>query len=331
MEWSHLSKVELHLHLDCCLSYACAAQIDPSLTMEEYGTNFIAPAKCYDLHDFLSRVPRSLALMQTEEQLRLVTADLFAQLAAENVLYAEIRFAPLLHTERGLEAGEVVAIVETAVAEAVRDSGIEARLILCTLRHYSAVQSLETVQLVDQFRWSYVAGFDIAADEAGYPIDAHVAAFQYAHDRGIPCTAHAGEARGPDSVWETLHSFKPSRLGHGVRSIEDPLLLDHLRQQQIHLEVCPTCNIQTDIYDAYADHAIDTLYRSGLSLGVNTDARTISNISFCQVFVKLHHAFGWDSEHFYHCNRSALKAAFVAEDVRQQLLTRLFDGYQNML
>ena len=328
MDWNRLPKVELHLHLDCSLSYAVVSQIDPSITLEEYRAAFIAPAKCVDLADCLTRASRGVALMQTEEQLRLVTLDLFEQLDLDNVLYAEIRFAPLLHTAQGLSARQVVASVEEATAQAVRSTGIEARLLLCTLRHFSAAQSLETVQMVEQFRGTYVAGFDIAADEAGYPIDAHIAAFQYAHQRGIPCTAHAGEARGPDSVWETLQYFAPSRIGHGVRSIEDPVLLDHLREHQIHLEVCPTCNVQIDIYDAYADHPIDRLVRAGVSVGVNTDTRTMTHVTLGQEYTRLHQTFGWQAQDFYHCNRNALSAAFVPEDVRNELLARLVDGYQ---
>jgi adenosine deaminase len=269
-----------------------------------------------------------LALMQTKEQLRLVTLDLFEQLRKDNLLYAEIRFAPLLHTEKGLSTREVVASVEAATAEAVHNTGIEARLILCTCRHVVAEQSLETVHLVEDFRGTYVAGFDIACDEAGFPVDAHIPAFQYAREAGIPCTAHAGEARGPDSVWETLEHFTPSRLGHGVRSIEDPALVEHLREQQIHLEVCPTCNIQIDLYDTYSDHPIDKLYRAGISLNVNTDDRTISNITLSQEYEKMHQTFGWEPDDFYHCNRNALKAAFVQDNVRNKLLERLAEGYQ---
>ena len=125
MNFQHLPKVELHLHLDCSLSYAVVSQIDPAITREEYQAKFIAPAKCVDLMDYLTRAPSSYPLMQTEEQLRMVTLDLFEQLQQDNVIYAEIRFAPLLHTEEGLSAHQVVASVEAATAEAVRKTGIE--------------------------------------------------------------------------------------------------------------------------------------------------------------------------------------------------------------
>ena len=328
MDWTRLPKVELHQHLNCSLSYQVVSQIEPSITLEEYRTNFIGPAKCTDLADLLTRARSGYPLMQTAEHLRLVTLDLFEQLRRENVLYAEIRYAPLRHTEGGLSAREVVASVEAATAEAVCRAGIEARIILCTLRFYPEAQSLETVRLVEDFRGTHVAGFDIAADKPGNVIDAHIPAFRYARDKGIPYTAHAGETRGPIIVWETLEHFAPSRLGHGVRSIEDPALIERLRQQQIHLEMCPSCNVQTNIYDTYADHPIDKLYRAGISVGVNTDARTLVNITLSQEYEKLHQTFGWDTEDFFHCNRNALEAAFLPDDVRDQLLARLADGYQ---
>ncbi len=331
MEWTKLPKIELHLHLDCSLSYAIVSQIDPSITLEDYRTNFIAPAKCLDLADYLARAPSNFPLMQTPEHLRLVTLDLFEQLREDNVIYAEIRFAPLLHTEGGLSAREVVANVEAATAQAVRSTGIEARIILCALRYLSAEQSLETVHLVEEFGGTYVAGFDIAADKPGNVIDAHLPAFQYARDQRILYTAHAGETRGLENVWETVQHFAPSRIGHGVCSITDPELLEHLRQHSIHLEACPSSNVQTDCYDTYADHPIDRLYRAGISVGVNTDTRTIGNITLSQEYEKLHQTFGWDAEDFYQCNRNALEAAFVPEDVRDDLLNRLRDGYRTYL
>jgi adenosine deaminase len=172
-----------------------------------------------------------------------------------------------------------------------RSTGIEARIILCTLRFFSEAQSLETVHLVEDFAGTYVAGFDIAADRPGNVFDDHLAAFQYARDKGIPYTAHAGETRGPGNVWDTVRHFAPSRLGHGVPCLERPALVEHLRQHRIHLKVCPTSNIQANTFDTYPDHPIDKLYRAGISVGVNTDARTISNITLGQEYAKLHHTF----------------------------------------
>jgi adenosine deaminase len=328
MEWHLLPKVELHLHLDCNLSYEVVSAIDPSVTKEDYLQDYIAPEKCIDLADFLKRAVKGFALMQTREQLQLVVHDLFKQLVADNVLYAEIRFAPLQHLQQGLTPYEVVAATEKATAAAIKETGIEARLILCTLRHFTEAQSLQTAQLVQQFKGTQVTGFDIAADEAGFPIDAHITAFKYAREKNIFCTAHAGEAKGAASVWETLQYFGPSRIGHGIRSFEDEKLITHLKEHKIHLEICPTCNVQINIYDTYKNHPVDKLYRSGVSLNINTDARTICNINLNREYEKLQQNFGWAMDDFYTTNVNALQAAFIPDEVKTILLAKLKAGYK---
>jgi len=318
-----IPKVELHLHLDCSLSYAAVSRLDPSISRAEYDREFVAPPLCASLADFLTRAPRGFRLMQTRDALRLATEDVFEQLRADGVLYAELRFAPLLHLLRGLTPEEVVEAVDRATEQCIAATGIEARLILCTLRHFSAEQSLATAQLVERFRGSRVVALDIAGDEAGYPLDAHIAAFRYVADHGLHRTAHAGEACGAASVWETLRVLQPSRIGHGVRSAEDGSLVEHIRQRRIHLEVCPSSNVQTRASASYAEHAVDRLYRAGVSLGISTDTRTITNVTLRQEYARLREHFAWGDAEFLACNREALRAAFIDEDVRERLLTRL--------
>jgi adenosine deaminase len=323
-----LPKCELHLHLDCSLSYEVVSKIDPSVTIEDYQQNYIAPAKCTDLADFLTRAVKGFTLMQTKEQLQLVVHDLFKQMAADNMLFAEIRFAPLHHLQKGLTAYDVVATVEEATAEAVKETGIEARLILCTLRHYTEEQSMITVKLAEQFKNTYVAGFDIAGDEAGFPITNHVAAYIYAKEKGIHCTAHAGEAKGAESVWETLEYFGPTRIGHGTRSTDDKKLVDHLCKNNIHLELCPTCNVVIDIYNQYIDHPIDKLYKAGVPLSINTDCRTIANITLNKEYQKMQDVFGWIINDFYTCNTNALMAAFIPVELKEKLHAKLYAAYK---
>lgn len=328
MNLTTIPKVELHLHLDCGLSFDVVKKIDPDITEEKYLDSFVAPDKCHNLADFLTRAVKGYALMQTQEQLEWVVVDLFDQLAADHTLYAEIRFAPLQHLEQGLTPYEVVNITEKATSACIAKTGVEARLILCTLRHFTADQSLETVKLVEQFKGTTVAGFDIAADEAGFGIRNHIDAFNYAHAHGLHVTAHAGEAKGPESVWETLSHFKPSRIGHGVRSIEDAALIAFLKQQKIHLETCPSCNVQIDIYKRYEDHPVDALYRAGVSISINTDAPTIVNITKIREYQKLQEVFGWTPQDFYQCNLAALEHAFVDAATRQRLLLELASSQQ---
>ncbi len=327
MDFKTLPKVELHLHADCSLSYAVVSRLNPSITQDEYRNNFIPPAKCSNLVEVLTRATNSIALMQTEEQIRLVIFDVFEQLQRENVLYAELRFAPLLHTEKGLSAEDAIEIVEAAASSASQTTGVETRLILCTLRHFSAERSMQTAKLVERFKGTLVTALDIAGDEAGFPLEAHIPAFQFAAQNWILCTAHAGESRDAHSVWETLRVLKPSRIGHGVHSSEDPTLIEYLRRKHIHLEVCPTSNFRTNAVDIYAEHPIARFYEAGLSLSVSTDGRTLCNISLTQEYEKLHDTFGWDETHFFQCNLNAIRAAFLPETLKQRLESKLREGY----
>jgi adenosine deaminase len=330
MDFKALPKVELHLHADCSLSYAVVSRLNPSITQDEYRKDFVPPTKSASLVEVLKRATNSVALMQTEEQLRLVILDVFDQLQQENVVYAELRFAPLLHTEKGLSAEEVIEIVQAAASNASQATGVETRLILCTLRHFSAEQSMQTAMLVERFKGTLVTALDIAGDEAGFPLDAHIPAFQFAAQNGILLTAHAGESSGAESVWETLHALKPSRIGHGVHSIEDPTLIEYLKEEHIHLEVCPTSNFRTNAVDTYAEHPVARFYETGLSIGVSTDGRTLCNINLTREYEKLHHVFGWDTPHFLQCNVNAVRAAFLPEDVKQRLEGQLREGYKGM-
>lgn len=327
MNYTHLPKIELHLHLDCSLSYTVVQQLDPLISYEAYQKWFVGPVKCLDLADFITRAQKAIALMQNKEQLRLVTLDLFQQLLADRVIYAEMRFAPLEHTRQGLSAIEVVQAVNESVLEGIAQTGVEARIILCTLRHYDEAQSMETVKLVDHFAGTMVVGFDIAADEAGFPIDQHIKAFEYARERGLRCTAHAGEARGAESVWETLEHFHPHRIGHGVRCMEDRGLVNHLKKTKVYLEVCPTSNVQTNVYPSIQDHRINDIYEAGISMGINTDARAIVNVTLSSEYQRLHQIFNWQKKHFLKCNLEALEHAFIDQELKSSLKAQLLAAY----
>jgi adenosine deaminase len=328
MELRSLPKVELHLHLDCSLSYRAVSELAPSVTREEYDRDYIAPGHCANLADFLSRAPKGFRLMQTEDALRLVTEDLFQQLVEDGVMYAEIRFAPLLHTERGLAPDRVVTVVEQTVDRLCRETGMQAGIILCTLRHFSEAQSLRTTKLVKNFRGSRVAALDLAGDEAGFPLDEHIAAYQFAKEHGLFRTAHAGEGAGPESVWETLRRLEPQRIGHGTRSIEDPKLVEHLARERIHLELCPTANVQIiPSIGAMEEHPIDRLYHAGVSLNVNSDSRMLTPTTLSREYEALRRVFGWSGTELLRANLMGLDAAFIKDDMREQLKKRFVAAY----
>jgi adenosine deaminase len=267
-------------------------------------------------------------LMQTEDALRLATEDLFQQLVEDGVIYAEIRFAPLLHTERGLHAERVVEVVERSVERLIQETGMQAGVILCTLRQFTEAQSLQTAKLVEQFRGSRVVALDLAGDEAGFPLDAHIAAYRYAREHGLSRTAHAGEALGPESVWETLRLLDPQRIGHGTRSIEDPKLVEHLRSKRIHLELCPSANVQIiPSIRSMEEHPIDRLYRAGISLNINSDSRMLTPTTLTREYESLQRVFNWREQDLLHVNLMGLNAAFVDNGGKQKLKKCLLEAY----
>jgi len=155
-----------------------------------------------------------------------------------------------------------------------------------------------------------------------------VQSFQFAIENSIPCTAHAGEAKGPESVWETLQHFHPSRIGHGVRSAEDEKLLDFLKNKNIHLEVCPTSNIQTNIYETIGQHAADKIYRHGVSMSINTDARTVTPTTLSREYSILEETFNWNKEHYLKCSMEAVTHCFAGNQLKEELRSKIRTAYE---
>ena len=321
-----LPKVELHVHLDCCLSFKGLSRIDPTISESFYKKNFIGTS-CSCLKDYIRCADTALEYMQTKEQLEIVIEDLFDQLVNDNVIYAEIRFAPLLHLKKGLSSKNVVEIVSNKTKIESEKSGIEVGLILCTLRHFSVDQSLQTVKLVKDFSNKNVVGFDIAADEAGFPIDNHIKSFQFARDNNIFCTAHAGEALGADSITNTLKYLKPNRIGHGVRCIEDNSLIEKIKKENIHLEICVTSNMVTKVFNNLKDHPVNFLLNKGISLSINTDGRTISDTTLNKEYVLLNKEFNWLKNKFLEVNINAMKASFSSNEVKNKIISILNQNY----
>ncbi len=328
MDLQRLPKVELHLHLDCSLSYSAVSRLAGAVSREEYARDYVAPARCTNLADFLSRAPKGFQLMQTEDALQLAVEDIFEQFAEDGVVYAEIRFAPLLHTQRGLTPERVVAVIEREVDRLSRATGIEAGVILCALRHFSEEQSLLTARLVEAFSGGRVVALDLAGDEAGFSLEAHIAAYRYARERGLFRTAHAGEACGPESVWQTLRQLDPQRIGHGTRSYEDPRLVEHLRAAGIHLELCPSSNVQIiRSIDDWPDHPINRLYKAGVPLSVSTDTRMLTPTTLTREYQNLERIFGWGREELLRTNLMGIEAAFADSATKKKIGSRLKESY----
>ena len=323
----NLPKIELHLHLDCCLSFDVVKKINPEIDIQTFNKNFKASSSCSSVKEYIKCAEFAVDLMQDENSIKLVVEDLFKQLKAENVIYVEIRFAPLLHCRNKLSASDVVEIINNVSKKCSEKYDIHYGLILCTLRHFDEMQSMETVRLVDKFKNSGVFALDIAADEAGHSLDNHISAFNYANDNNIKSTAHAGEAKGPESIRETLKRLKVKRVGHGVRCVEDKDLMKHLSNKDIHLEICLTSNIKTATFKSITLHPVDEIFKSNISISLSTDGRTISNIDLTSEYELVMNKFGWDINDIKKTNLEAISHSFTTEEIKKELTKKINSSY----
>lgn len=319
-------KIELHLHIDCSLSYRFVSKYIPGISQEEYQTVYNTPINCCSLNDYLACAQAAILLMQTKEQLIDATLDVIHQLEVDHVIYAELRFAPLQHLTKGLTPEEVVEATLQAVHS--YQGPVKVNLILCTLRHFTKEQSNLTADLVIKYAAKGVVGLDLAADEAGFDLKNHQEAFERVNTHGICCTAHAGEARGAESVIETLSLLHVKRIGHGIRSVEDRSLLERLKENNIHLETCPTSNQITRVFPEGQEYPINQLLKNRLSFGVNTDGRAISNVTLVDEYQWLKETKGWDINDMLYANEQALQAAFISDQEKEILRIRLLEGFE---
>jgi adenosine deaminase len=239
------------------------------------------------------------------------------------VIYAEVRFAPQLHTRRGLGMQQVLEAVHAGLQEGGRAHGVTTGLILCCLRHRPVAESLEVARLAAANR-DIVCALDLAGDEAGFPLAApHAPAFRLAREAGLHLTAHAGENAGAGSVREVLELLGAERIGHGVRIEEDPALVDEVALRRVALDMCPRSNVQTRAVGSLASHPADRLLKRGLRVTISTDGRTTSATTLTEEFERLRGQFGWGLAEFAACQRNAAEAAFVPPQAREALLARL--------
>lgn len=282
-----LPKAELHLHLDGSMRPQTAVDLageeGSSLTLDEAVARLVGPPHSRDQAELLSFFNLPIALLQTSESLRRVTRELVETMADDGLTYAEIRWAPRLHLERGMSVVGVIEAVATGVAEAAARLGPRTPfvgLIVTAMRSHPPAANVELAKAAAAFG-PPVIGFDLAGLEAEYPAPPHAAAFLAAAAGGLGLTAHAGEVPGPERVREPL-AFGVSRIAHGVTAADDPEVLALVRARDVTLDLCPTSNVQAGIVVDIAAHPLAALHRAGVSVTLSTDDRTVAGTSLTE-------------------------------------------------
>lgn len=335
-------KALLHDHLDGGLRPATVLELAdehgydglPATEVDALTTFFRNAAHSGSLVRYLEPFTHTVGVMQTPEALHRVAYECVEDLVADNVVYAEIRFAPELHIDGGLSLDEVVDVVLAGFAageKAARARGrtVVVRCLVTAMRH--AARSREIAELAIRFRDKGVVGFDIAGAEAGYPPTRHLDAFEYMRGNNARFTIHAGEAFGLPSIHEAIAFCGADRLGHGVRIADDIAVNDDgtatlgrlaslLRDKRVPFEMCPSSNVQTGAVGSIAEHPFDLLARLRFRVTVNTDNRLISDTTMSLEMLRLVEAFGYGWSDLERFTINAMKSAFFPFDERLALI-----------
>ena len=315
--------VDLHLHLDGALSiYNCRKlaalqNIDIPEDDNVLRDMLMVSPDCRDLNEFLTKFEFPGRLLQTTEGIKNAVKNLQEELIEQGIIYAEIRFAPQLHLSKGLNQDEVVA----AAIEGLKSSNLKSNLILCCMRNNNNhEENMETVRVAKKYLGQGVCAIDLAGAEGLFPTKDFEDIFNYAKELNIPFTIHAGEADGPSSVYDAIR-FGAKRIGHGVRSIEDSNVVKLIVDKGITLEVCPTSNICTSIYENISDMPIKHFMNNGINITINTDDPTVCNTKLKDELKLVANSFNLTYDDIIKFQLNAINASFASQEIKDEIIS----------
>lgn len=315
--------VDLHLHLDGSLSINCAKHL---LKMNGFDSIDDAALKTMlrsnkndkDLNDFLKKFDLPIKLLQTKEALTYATKTLLDELYNDGVMYAEIRFAPQNHLKKGLSQEDVVK----ACLCGIKNSKIDCNLILCMMRGAKYNTNKETIDIAKKYLGKGVCLIDLAGAEGLYPTSDYKDLFLYAKSLNVPFTIHAGEADSYKSVSDAI-SFGAIRIGHGIRALEDKETIKNITSKNITLEICPTSNICTKIFNNISRYPFDDLINNGIKFCINTDDMAVCDTNIKNEFKIFNKVYPLDIKLFKQIITTSIESAMASANVKQKLKDKL--------
>ena len=330
--------MELHDHLDGGLRIETIIELSkreglplPSFDPTELREWFVRGCRQKSLALYLETFQYTIQVMQTRENLERVAFEAIEDLAKENVVYAEIRFAPDLHTKKGLNLEEVVTAVLSGLDKGKAKTGLQYGLILCAMRNEDPARTLEIAELAVAFSDRGVVAFDIAGDECGHPPKKHLEAFQYIRNKNFNITIHAGEAFGLESIWQAIQICGAHRIGHGTRLTEDMVIegmrivkmgsLAHfIQDRRIPLEMCLTSNVGTGAARDYQSHPFQVFYRNNFRVFLCSDNRLMSNTDLTKEMTIACREYGFGLRDLEKITLNAMKSAFIHHDRKLKII-----------
>ena len=330
----NLGKVELHLHLDGTLDLETAFRlalnrkiIDETWTMEQFKQKMTVPSDNPSLEECLKCFDFPIAIMQDKEALSECAYSTIRNLNDLGLIYAEIRFAPQVHMQKGLTQDEVIEAVLEGRNRAAKDfPDVKTNIICCCMTYGNAKineeANMETVRAAKRFLGKGVVAVDLAGAEGLCPMLDFKPVFDLAKELGVPYTIHAGEA-GPAYFVKDAMDMGAYRIGHGGHSTQDPEVMKEAIEKQIPFELCPTSNIQCHCQPSYEEHAIIELYKAGAKVTVNSDNMTLSGVTTHTEIEKLMTRMGFTEADIRKLTENAIDAAFLSEEEKAELRAKL--------
>ncbi|MFH0881450.1 MAG: adenosine deaminase [bacterium] len=332
-EIRRLPKTDLHCHLDGSVRVPTILEL-----AKKRGVNLPAEngkqleklleigAKRNSLKDYLKSFDITLSIMQTEEDIARIAEELCEDAWADGVWYLEVRFSPILHQQKGLKLTQVLDAVLSGLHAGERKTGIRTGVIVCGIRSIEPAVSLRLAELTVAYKGRGVVGFDLAGQEDHYPAKDHADAFYLIRKNNIPCTVHAGEAWGPDSIKQALHDLSAHRIGHGTRLKEDGELLNYVNDNRIPLECCISSNVHVGTVPSLDEHPIRFYFDFGLRVTINTDNRLMSATTVSDEYYLAHKALGFTRHELESIIIMGFKSAFLPYAERKALLGKVLDA-----
>ena len=314
-------KAELHVHIEGAATPALVQRIAArnGLRIPDGVIGDDGRFVWRDFLDFLDTYDGATSVIRTGEDYRDIVYEYLVSCAAEGAIYVELTASADHAAGVGLSDEEHLAALAQGIDDARAESGIEGRIIMSAVRHRGPERALDVARRTVEVPHPYVTGFGMGGDEAGFPPAEFADAFAVAREAGLGLTVHAGEWGGPDSVRGGL-ALGVGRLGHGVRAIEDPELVRELAERGTVLEVCPTSNVVLGLYASYAEHPLPALRAAGVAVTLGSDDPPYWDASIGGEYAVAAEQFGFGEEELREITRTALRAAFVEEEVRRRLL-----------
>jgi adenosine deaminase len=333
-----LPKTDLHCHLDGSLRLKTILELAeqqkirlPADDEEGLARAIHQGEVCKSLEDYLAAFDVTLSVLQTEEALYRAAYELALDASEENVRYLEVRYSPALHQQENLKMTTVIDAVLEGLRVAKRETGIKCGVIVCGIRHINPQMSVRLAELSVAYKNRGVIGFDLAGAEVNFPAKDHKDAFQLILKNNVNCTAHAGEAYGPESIAQAIHYLGAHRIGHGTRLREDGDLLNYVNDHRIPLEVCLSSNVQTGAVPSLASHPLKFYFDYGLRVTINTDNRLITDTNVTKELWLAHNQLGLSLEDLTTLIVSGFKSAFLPFREKQDMLNQVNEEIRGTL